>query len=162
MIEFEFDGIRIEIRAETERYDYKDANNRGRTRFERQVKILVRFWEFHVLGNLQELSLIKSSLTYFMQGYWKRSGKDGNRIDLATTLNRKYPNGAKQVLYFLARQKNKSNYLHICLERNDVNINEVYLDGQEVLMLDIAIGKAIHLLTPTSEQHGRDLYGYGR
>jgi len=162
MLEFTLHGIRIEITVEMERHDYKDANNRGRTRFERQVNISVRFWELLLTGNLQELSLLKSSLIYFMQRYWKRSGKEGGRIDLAKRLTKKYPNGGKHALYLMARQKNKNNFLQVYLERNDEIINEVYLDGQEVLMLDQAIGKAIQLLTPTSEQHGRDLYGYGR
>lgn len=75
MIAFELGGIKVEIRAELESTEYKDATNRARVHFERKVKILVKFWDFPILGNLQELSLIKSSLIYFMQGYWKRSGK---------------------------------------------------------------------------------------
>ncbi|HCC55328.1 MAG TPA: hypothetical protein DEQ20_10480 [Desulfobulbaceae bacterium] len=150
MLEFKLDGIRIEITVEMERHDYKDANNRGRTRFERQIKISVRFWDLHLMGNLQELSFVKSSLIYFMQGYWKRSGKEKSRIDFAKRLTKKHPNGGKHSLYFIARQKNNKNFLQVYLEKNDEIINEVYLDGQEVLMLDIAIGKAIHLLTPIS------------
>ncbi|MHB1184199.1 MAG: hypothetical protein ACYC4A_05800 [Desulfobulbia bacterium] len=161
MLEFKLDGIRIEITIEMERHDYKDANNRGRTRFEKYVKISVRFWDLHLQGNFQELSFLKSSLIYFMQGYWKRSGKEERRIDFVKRLTKKYANGGKHALYFIARQKNKKNFLQVCLEKNDEIINEVYLDGQEVLMLDMAIGKAIHLLTPTSGQQGGKLYGYG-
>jgi hypothetical protein len=35
-----------------------------------------------------------------------------------------------------------------------------YLDGQEVIMLDIALGKAINLLTPTSSDMAGDIFGY--
>ena len=58
--------------------------------------------------------------------------------------------GDAQTLYFAARQKNKKNYLHVSLESNESIVNEVYLDGQKVIMLDIAIGKALYFLTPTT------------
>ncbi len=150
MLDFELDGIRIKISGELEYFEYKDARNQVRTRFDRQVRIRVQFWDFIIWGNLQELSLIKSSLIYFMQGYWKRSGKEASRIDLTTAINRHHPDGEIQALHFAARQKNKKNFLHISLESNDSIVNEVYLDGQKVLMLDIAIGKALYFLTPTT------------
>jgi hypothetical protein len=83
-----------------------------------------------------------------MQGYWKRSGKEANKIDLATEINRHHPYGDVQTLHFAARQKNKKNFLYISLKVNDSIVNEVYLDGQKVLMFDIAIGKALYFLTP--------------
>ena len=130
--------------------EYKDARNQVRTRFERKVNIHVQFWDCIILGNLQNFSMIKSSLLYFMQGYWKRSGKEASKIDLATEIYRHHPYGDVQILHFAARQKNKKNFLHISLESNDSIVNEVYLDGQKVLMLDIAIGKALFFLTPTT------------
>jgi hypothetical protein len=36
---------------------------------------------------------------------------------------------------------------------NDSVVGTVHLDGQEVKMLDIAIGKAINLLAPNSIDH---------
>jgi len=36
----------------------------------------------------------------------------------------------------------------VCLERNGLMQHQMYLDGQQVLMLDVAIGKAISLLSP--------------
>src|SRR3989339_166720 len=158
MIEFELDGIRIEIGVEMERHDYKDANCRGRTRFERRVTIYAGFWNFPVRGNMQELSYIIASLTYFMLGYWRRPGNDGGRIDLVKKIERNSECEDNRILYFVARQKNKRNFLQICLEENGVITNQVYLDGQEVLMLDLAIGKAIHLLTPTSGQRDSGYY----
>ncbi|WP_319586540.1 hypothetical protein [uncultured Desulfobulbus sp.] len=166
MIVFELGAIKVEIRAELERSEYKDANNRKRTHFERKVKTLVKFWDFPVRGNLQELSLIKSSLIYFMQGYWKRSGKEASKIDLATEIIRHHPNGTcgngseTQILNFAARQKNKKSFLHISLQRNGSIVNEVYFNGQEVLMLDVAIGKGINFLTPTIDRQGDFLYDY--
>jgi hypothetical protein len=148
MLDFELDGIRIKISGEMEYFEYKDARRQVRTRFERKVNIHVQFWDCIILGNLQNFSLIKSSLLYFMQGYWKRSGKEASRIDLATEIYRHHPYGDVQTLHFAARQKNKKNFLHISLESDESIVNEVYLDGQKVLMLDIAIGKALFFLTP--------------
>ena len=110
--------------------------------------------------------MIKSSLIYFMQGYWKRSGKEASRIDLATEIIRHDPyatcgnDSETQLFSFAARQKNKKNFLHISLQRNDSIVNEVYLNGQEVLMLDVAIGKGIHFLTPTIDRKGDFFYDY--
>ncbi len=58
-------------------------------------------------------------------------------------------NGAHpQSLYLVARQKNGIHYLEISLIEKGKTANNIYLSGQEVIMLDIAIGKAINLLTP--------------
>jgi hypothetical protein len=160
MLEFKMDGIMVEIGAEVVSHGYNDARMQVRTRFERQVKVHVQFWDFICRGNFHDLSLIKSSLLYFMQGYWKRSGKDASRIDLATEINWHHFDGEIQTLHFAARQKNKKNFLHISLERNESIANEVYLDGQQVLMLDIAIGKALYFLTPTTARQGSNNYDY--
>ncbi len=48
----------------------------------------------------------------------------------------------------IARQKNGIQSLEISVADNGMPAGEVYLSGQEVIMLDIAIGKAINLLSP--------------
>jgi hypothetical protein len=148
MLEFKMDGIKVEIEAELERHEYTDSNRYKHTRFERKIEIRVMFWELITLGNLQDLSLIKSSLTYFMQGYWKRSGKEASRIDLVTNIIKYHPHGYILRLHFSARQKDKKNFLHVSLEKNGLTQHDVYLDGQQVLMLDVAIGKALSFLSP--------------
>ena len=149
MLEYDYKGIRIDALFEMEQRTYKDADGRMRTRFERKVLVGVRFWEFNIWnGNLHEFAFVKSTLQYFMQAYWKRASKEGGKIDLAKGLHHEAPATGRQLLSFVARQKDKQHFLHICLQQKGVTVNETYLDGQEVIMLDIAIGKAISLLAP--------------
>jgi len=49
---------------------------------------------------------------------------------------------------FQPDKKNKKNFLHVSLEKDGLTQHEVYLDGQQVLMLDVAIGKALSFLSP--------------
>ncbi|MBU0665704.1 MAG: hypothetical protein KJ990_14355 [Proteobacteria bacterium] len=148
MLKFELDGINVEIEAELERHEYTDSNRYKHSRFERKMEIRVKFWEFVISGNLQDLSLIKSSLTYFMQGYWKRSGAEASRIGLNTNIFKYHSLDYAWLLNFSDRQKNKKSSLRVRLEKNGRMQHEIYLDGQQVLMLDVAIGKALSLLSP--------------
>ena len=144
MINFDYRGVRISVTAEMSRHDFKDANNIGRTRFNRNVKVRVSFWSFDIYDDLYELSMVKSTLTYFMQAFWKRSSKLGAKIELATSLEHQFP---KQTLSLIARQKNNKHSLEVTLTENG-QIECVYFSGQEVIMIDVAISKAISLLTP--------------
>lgn len=65
-----------------------------------------------------------------------------------------------KILNFVARQKDNQHYLHIYVQENGRTTNEVYLDGQETIMLDIALGKAINLLTPTPDFVSPYPFGY--
>jgi len=159
MIEFDFKGIRIEAEVEITQKDYRDAGGHHKSRFDREISVVVRFWEFTIGGNLTELAFVKSTLNYFMQAYWKRSSKDGGKIDLAKVLHHDSPYEGKQSLCFMARQKDNKRYLHICLKQPYMKDNECYLDGQEVIMLDIAIAKAIGLLTPAVSSYTSDVMG---
>ena len=151
MIDFDFKGIRINALVDMEQRTYKDHDGRQKTRFDRNVSVGVRFWNFVIRnGDLCELAFVKSTLNYFMQAYWKRSSKEGSKIDLAKALHHNEFLMVPQSLYFTARQKDKKHFLHICLQQRGVTVNEAYLDGQEVIMLEIAIGKAISLLAPTA------------
>jgi len=142
------DGIKVEIEAELERHEYTDSNRYKHSRFERKMEIRVMFWELIILGNLQDLSLIKSSLTYFMQGYWKRSGAEASRIGLNTNIFKYQSLDYIWNLNFSDRQKDKKSFLRVCLEKNGLMQHQMYLDGQQVLMLDIAIGKVLSFLSP--------------
>lgn len=148
MVEFNLKGISVKAIVEISRHDYKDASCRYRTRFDREVRVEADFWGFSIAGNLSELSFIKSTLSFFMQAYWKRTRKEGAKIDLTKSLHHNAPNGKRQSLAFVARQKANEQYLHICLHQDGNKGGECYLDGQEVIMLDIALGKAINLLAP--------------
>jgi len=160
MLEFKMDGIKVEIEAEMERHEYTDSNRYKHSRFERKMEIRVMFWELIISGNLQDLSLIKSSLTYFMQGYWKRSGSEASRIGLNTNMCKYHSYDYAWRLNFSDRQKDKKSFLRVYLERNGLMQHEMYLDGQQVLMLDVAIGKALSLLSPRIARQGLDIYGY--
>lgn len=153
MVEFDFKGISIEAEVQMTQQDYRDAGGHYRSRFDREVKVVVRFWDFTIDGNLTELAFVKSTLNYFMQAYWKRSGK-GSEIELAKVLHHEASHAGRQSLCFVARQKAKKRSLHICLQQTGINDIECYLDGQEVIMLDIALGKAISLLTPATSSRG--------
>jgi hypothetical protein len=150
MIEYDYKGIKVEATVEMERHDYVDAGGHSRARFDRNTKVVVRFWSFAIDGSLTELAYIKSTLNYFMQCYWKRTSKEGSRIDLAKLIHHCHESHFvnPQSLNLMARQKNKKHYLEISLFENGNPAGEVYLDGQEVIMLDISLGKAISLLTP--------------
>ncbi|WP_298268564.1 hypothetical protein [Geobacter sp.] len=148
MIKFDFNGIKIEATVEMKQHDYRDSGGHYRSRADRNGKVVARFWGFTIDGDLTELAFVKSMLNYFMQCYWKRTSKEGSKIELAKFLCHETKKEGQQKLFFIARQKNKKHFLQICFQQRGATVNECYLDGQEVIMLDIAIAKAISLLSP--------------
>jgi len=60
------------------------------------------------------------------------------------------------VLQFADRQKNKMNSLHISLHKNEKLVAEMYLDIQEAIILEVAVNKAMQLLSPTTDLKGWD------
>lgn len=160
MVNFDFKGISISAEVRMEQSNFKDAGGHSRSRFDKDVAVSVKFWDFILQhGDLYELAFVKATLSYFMQAYWKRSSKQGAKIELVKVLHRKDYHGNQQSLCFVARQKDRRNYLHITQVKKAETVNEVYLDGQEVIMLDIAIGKAINLLTPRIVESGSSIFG---
>ena len=145
MVKFYYRDIKVEAIVKMTRDDYRDANNVGRTRFYRNVKVRVSFWNFCIDDDLCELAMVKSSLSYYMQAFWKRSSKQGSKIELATALEHQFP---KQTLGLTARQKNNKHSLEVNLVENGLQSECMYLTAQEVILLDVAISKAIALLTP--------------
>ena len=150
MVDFEFKGICVNATAEISWREIKDSGGHHVNRFDRNTCVKVSFWDFVIFNDLFELAMVKSTLSYFMQAYWKRSSKAGSKIELATALKHDY-GVQQQSLYLVARQKNSIHSLEISLIENGKTANNIYLSGQEVIMLDIAIGKAINLLTPTCQ-----------
>lgn len=83
----------------------------------------------------------------------------GGKIDLEKMLNQKDFHDERYSLCFSGKQKNGINYLHIYLIKNDAKVAEGYFDIHEVTMIDIAIGKAISLLQPRSNDITRSYCG---
>jgi len=148
MVKFEYKGIKIEVVSEMKQHNYEDEYKRKKSHLNSNIKSSVCFWDFNIDG-LTELSFVKSTLNYFMTSFWRRSGKEGSRIDLAKAIHHEVTIEIRKSLYFASRQKGKKNSLQILLlDGRGIMTNEIYLDAQEVLMLDIAIGKTISLLSP--------------
>lgn len=147
MIDFNLHGIRVSAQALVTHREFRDKGGHYLNRFDRNINVCVQFWDFVIGNDLSELAMVKSTLNYFMQAYWKRSSKAGSRIELATTLFHDDDFSA-QSLNMIARQKNGIQSLEVSLADNGRNIGTAYLSAREVIMLDIAIGKAISLLAP--------------
>ncbi len=146
MVYLDFKGIGVEATVEMKQHLYKDLKNDKRTRLEKKAIVTVRFWNL-IIGN-GDLTFIKSIFQFFMSSYWKRTSKEGSKIVFEKELFYDNRHEAPQSLHFTARQKGKEHFLQIILKDRGMSTNEIYLDGQEVIMLDIAIGKAISLLAP--------------
>jgi hypothetical protein len=145
MFEFDFNDIRIEAMVNIQQQLFTMGS---RSHVTRETTVTVRFWNFVITDNLYELAMIKSTMNYFMQAYWKRSTKQGAKIELATSIGHNY--GA-QKLNFTARQKNRIHSLEVSLIDGGLPSASMYLSGQDVIMLDIAISKAIALLMPEAK-----------
>lgn len=147
VIDFEFKGICVNATVEIARREFRDSQGHHLNRSDRNTRVKVSFWDFVIDNDLYQLAMVKSTLSYFIQAYWKRSSKAVSKIELATALEHfhgRYP----QSLNLIARQKNGIHSLEVSLTENGTPAGEVYLSGQEMIMLDIAIGKVINLLTP--------------
>ncbi len=147
MIDFEFKGICVYATAEISWRELKDSGSHHVNRFDRNTNVKVSFWDFVIFNDLFELAMVKSTLSYFMQAYWKRSSKAGSKIELAMALFHD-DDFNPQALNMIARQKNGIQSLEVSVADNGMHAGEVYLSAQEVIMLDIAVGKAINLLSP--------------
>lgn len=147
MVDFEFKGICVNATAEISWRELKDSGGHHVNRFDRNTSVKVSFWDFVIFNDLFELATVKSTLSYFMQAYWKRSSKAGSKIELATVLFHD-DDFNPQALNMIAKQKNGIQSLEVSVADNGILSGEVYLSAQEVVMLDIAIGKAINLLSP--------------
>ena len=147
MIEFEFKGIRVSATVEIARREFRDSQGHHLNRFDRNTRVKVSFWDFVIDNDLYRLAMVKSTLNYFMQAYWKRSSKAGSKIELATVLFHD-DDFNPQSLNMIARQKNGIQSLEVSMAEDGRPAGGVYLSAQEVIMLDIVVGKAIGLLAP--------------
>ena len=147
MIYFEFKGICVHATVEVTRREFRDSGGHFLNRFDRNTCVRVSFWDFLIENDLYQLAMVKSTLSYFMQSYWKRSSKAGSKIELATAIMHD-DDFNLQSLNLIARQKNGIQSLEVSVADAGTPAGETYLSAREVIMLDIAIGKAINLLSP--------------
>lgn len=149
MLTYDYKGIAIEAECEIRDNGLQDARQ-SRTRLNRVTRVYVAFFADFVIedGNLSDLTFVKSCTQYFIQSYWRHKNKQNSRIDLAKGLARAALEGYRHSLCFTARQKNNQQFLHVYLQENDRTVSETYLDIQEAIMLDSALGKALNLLSP--------------
>lgn len=148
MVEFDYEGISLNVMTDTAVIEYQDSNRRLKNRIARQVRVSMEFWSFKIChGQLYEFAFIKSVLQYFQQSC-RRSRNSTSRITLSKMLHHnKHYHDPPQILSFRARQKNDENFLHIELIVTGKTINECYLDIIDVGMLEIVIGKGISLMS---------------
>ncbi len=146
MIEFEYKGIRVEVKTEIRQHTFSIGS---KMHINRHNTVSVHFWDFVICDNLYELAVVRSSLNYFMQCYWKRGTKEGIKIDLNTSLEHFDNFGLPQKLKLISRQKNNRYNLEVSIADGfDQQSQCMYLNVQEVNLLDIAFAKAISLLVP--------------
>ena len=149
MFDIDIKGIEVVATSEMLHREYKDKNKGTRIHYERDVKVNVFFWRFKICnGDFYGLAFVKSTLQDFIQFYSRRSNKAGSHIELKEELCREVEPYGKQSLSFVARQKAKEHYLHVSFQSGGKTIDDVYLNIRDVKMLDIALGKAISVLTP--------------
>ena len=149
MLIFEYKGIKVTATAEMVSHEYSDVKKGKQTHREKVFDVAVNFWRYDFCSdNFQELIFVKAALQYYMSCYWKRTSKEGSKIDFTKTLTREVQLYGKQSLSFSARQQNKKHSLLISFESGGRIINEVYLEGHDVIMLDMAIGKIVNWLSP--------------
>lgn len=154
MIFFDFNGIIIESFVERRRIGCRGIeDDKYKILIERQVKVIVKFWEYTIVdGDLYSLAFIKSCLQLFIQLYWRRSKKSESRLDLGRHLMQFSFENKQQFICFRARQKNKEHSLEIFYMDSPDKTHSIYLNPQEVILLEIAISKAINLLAPASRE----------
>lgn len=147
MLTYDFKGITIEAVCEINASNFQTARQ-THTRVDRVMQVYVTFFDAFVIedGNLSDLAFVKACAQFFLQSYWRH--KLNRRIEFSKSLTRETGDGNFHSLSFTARQKNNQHYLHVSLGENDWTVSETYLDAQEVIMLDAALGKALNLISP--------------
>lgn len=152
MISFKYKGICIQATLEEKTREYHDPNRGRRKKIERYTDVSVDFWDYSIRQErFTQVSFIKSVLQYYMQCYWKRSSKQGSKIDLYKTIKQMDLYKGEVMLCFAAKQRNNQYSLMISVIQGNPVQQVVYLDIQEVIMLHDAISKAFNLLSPIIE-----------
>ncbi|MBV5339818.1 MAG: hypothetical protein J0665_09710 [Deltaproteobacteria bacterium] len=148
-LRFKLKEFAVDATANMVEVKFKNGTRGTESRHQRHVTVCVSYGPF-TFGNddLTELIYVKSTLQYFMSCYWKRSNKNGSNINLMKSIEREIKIYGMQKIVFEARQKANEHYLYVCIQNDGNTYLEAYFDGQEVIMLDAALGKAISWLNP--------------
>lgn len=147
MITYDFKGITIEAVCQMSTSQFHAAR-KIQTRVDRVMQVYVTFFDTFAIedGNISDLFFVKSCTQYFLQSCWRH--KLNSRIEFSKSLTRETGYANLYSLNFKARQKNNQHYLQVSLHEYGQKVSEIYLDAQEVIMLDAALGKALNLLSP--------------
>jgi len=152
VIELDCGAIYMKAFDRLENRSYRDENGNNRNRTEWRIDVYVRIFDYVITNqHFGDLVRLKSALQFFIQNYWRKSSKKGlSRIKLNVEMTRpKFD----QILSLIARQKNNEHYLQITYKDVEEGIEKsVYLDGQEAIMIDTALGKMINLTSPGPEE----------
>lgn len=133
MITYHWKNVHIEITKTRVLQRHKDTYGTGRDIFVRNVEVDIWFWNYYVKG-LTRLALIKSVLQSFM---YNRMGDILVKDFVIDSLR------------LQKTQKDGKQYLKFELCEIDGSVDkEEYFNYQEVVMLDIALGKALNFLSP--------------
>lgn len=152
MISFKYKGICIQATLEEKIREYDDPRRGRSKKLERYTDVLIDFWDYTIRQErFTQVTFIKSVLQYYMQCYWKRSSKQGSKIDLNKTIKQMDLYKGEVMLCFAAKQRNNQYSLLISVVQDSSVQREVYLDIQEVIMLHDAMSKAFNLLSPVIE-----------
>jgi hypothetical protein len=125
--------VRIEITEARTLQRHKDRYGTGRDICIRNIEVDVWIWNYHI-KSLTRLAFIKSVLQSFLYN------RMGNIVGKDFVMD---------CLHFQKTQQHGKQYLKFELYGTDGSIDEEeYFDYREVVMLDIALGKALNFLSP--------------
>jgi len=133
MITYHWKNVHIEITETRVLQRKEDRYGTGRDIFVRNVEVGIWFWKYYVNG-LTRLAFIKSVLQAFL---YNRMG-DIPAEDFVI-----------EFLRLKRTQKDGKQFVKFELCEIDGSVDkEEYFNYQEVVMLDIALGKALNFLSP--------------
>lgn len=136
MIEYHWKNVHIEIAVKEYIYVKNYPDYGERETFASTVPVNVRFWEYEV-NDLTTLSFIKSVLQSYLYNRIRSMGEKVFSIKLDPTKH----------LHMKENVKDGKRHLKIWCEENGKTLKKEYFNYQEVVMLDIAMNKAIDCLS---------------
>jgi len=136
MIEYHWKNVHIEIAVKEYMHVKKYSGYGERETFTSTVPVNIRFWEYEI-NSLTELAFVKSVLQSYIYNRMRSMTKKVFSINLNPTKH----------LHMKEGVKDGERYLKIWCEEDGKILKKEYFNYQEVVMLDIAMNKAITCLS---------------